>query len=235
MSMTSSYAGTELDVFSHAENWKRYVARHIGVYLQGQVLEVGAGIGSATRAFCNGGQQRWVCLEPDPGLSARARSTLGRECLNCEFIAGSLDDLPDGETFNAILYMDVLEHIAGDRLELISASHRLQPGGVICVLAPAHPWLYSEFDKAIGHFRRYTKSAFVAMDLPGLKLERMRYVDCCGLLPSAMNRFILKSPLPTLRQITFWDRVLVPLSRLIDPITVYSAGKSVLAVWRRMD
>ena len=120
-------------------------------------------------------------------------------------------------------------------MELLRASHLLQPGGVICVLAPAHPWLYSEFDKAIGHFRRYTKSAFSAMDLPGLKLERLRYLDCWGLLPTTVNRFILKSPRPTLRQITFWDRVLVPLSRLIDPLTGYSAGKSVLAVWRRTD
>jgi len=233
--MTSNYAGTELDVFSHARNWKRYVARHVGVYLRGQVLEVGSGIGSATRVFCNGAQQRWVCLEPDSGLSARARSMLQREMLNCEFIAGTLDALPASETFNAILYMDVLEHIAEDRLELIRAARHLQRSGVICVLAPAHPGLYSEFDEAIGHFRRYTKAALSAMDLPGLQLERLRYLDCCGLLPSAVNRFILKSPAPTLSQVTFWDRGLVPLSRFIDPLVGYSAGKSVLAVWRKTD
>lgn len=54
--MASNYAGAELEVFSHARNWKRYVARHIGAYLRGQVLEVGLGIGSATRVFCNGAQ-----------------------------------------------------------------------------------------------------------------------------------------------------------------------------------
>lgn len=160
---------------------------------------------------------------------------LQRQTLNCEFIAGTLDTLPPNETFNAILYMDVLEHIAEDRLELILASHHLKRSGVICVLAPAHPRLYSEFDKAIGHFRRYTKRNLSAMDLPGLKLERLRYLDFCGLLPSAVNRFILKSPMPTLGQISFWDRLLVPLSRFIDPLIAYSAGKSVLAVWRRTD
>ena len=233
--MASNYAGAELEIFSHARNWKQYVAAHIDVYLQGDVLEVGSGIGSATRAFCNGAQQRWVCLEPDSKLSALAKSLRQRDSPPCEFIAGTLDQLPAGEAFDAILYMDVLEHIAEDRVELIRAARHLKPCAVICVLAPAHPWLYSEFDKAIGHFRRYTKAALSGMDLPGLRLERLRYLDCCGLLPSVVNRFILKSPTPTLSQVNFWDKALVPLSRFIDPLISYLAGKSVLAVWRRTE
>lgn len=194
-------------------------------------MEVGSGIGSATREFCNGAHERWVCLEPDSELSSRARSRL--ESFECEFIAGTLDALEAGDTFSAILYMDVLEHIAEDRLELIRASLHLKKSGVICVLSPAHAWLYSEFDKAIGHYRRYTKAGLAAMDLPGLKLERLRYLDCCGVLPSAANRFLLRSSMPTGRQIILWDRLLVPVSRLVDPLLGYSMGKSVLAVWRK--
>jgi len=233
--MVSNYAGTELEVFSHARNWKRYVARHIGAYLTGDVLEVGSGIGSSTRLLCDGAHQRWVCLEPDSDLSARARNMLEPDGVNCEFIDGTIDAIPPGETFDTILYIDVLEHIADDRVELIRASRHLKRSGVICALAPAHPRLYSAFDKAIGHFRRYTKATISAMDLPGLKLERLRYLDCCGLAPSAVNRYILNSAEPTLSQIMFWDRLLVPISRFIDPLIGYSAGKSVLAVWRRTD
>ena len=39
------YAGTELNVFAHALNWKKYYAGVIRPYVKGRVLEVGAGLG----------------------------------------------------------------------------------------------------------------------------------------------------------------------------------------------
>ena len=44
---------------------------------------------------------------------------------------------------------------------------------------------------------------------------------------------VLKAAMPTPRQIAVWDRLLVRLSRMIDPLLAYSVGKSVVAVWRR--
>lgn len=48
------YAGGELDLFSLATNWKRYIKAEIGKYLVGDVLEVGAGIGGTTAALHDG-------------------------------------------------------------------------------------------------------------------------------------------------------------------------------------
>jgi SAM-dependent methyltransferase len=230
--MTSTYVGTELDVFANATNWKTYVARHLRTFIRGDVLEVGSGIGSMTQVLC-GGARHWTCLEPDPNLSARARSLLGRTATNCEFRVGTLDALRPEESFDAILYMDVVEHIADDGEELNRAASHLRPSGAICVLAPAHPMLYSRFDRAIGHVKRYTKKTLSAAGPPGLRLERLRYLDCCGLLASVGNRFILRSAAPTRGQIVFWDKILVSLSRVLDPLTGYCVGKSVLAVWRK--
>jgi hypothetical protein len=52
-------------------------------------------------------------------------------------------------------------------------------------------------------------------------------------LASTGNRLFLKQADPTLQQILFWDRFLVPVSRLLDPLTFHTIGKSVLAVWER--
>jgi hypothetical protein len=41
-------------------------------------------------------------------------------------IEGTLENLPEGEKFDSILYVDVLEHIAGDRREIENAFHRLR-------------------------------------------------------------------------------------------------------------
>jgi hypothetical protein len=129
--------------------------------------------------------------------------------------------------------MDVLEHIADDRAELEMAADRLRPGGHLIVLAPAHQWLFAPFDAAIGHFRRYTKGTLGAAAPAALPLIRLVYLDSAGMLASLGNRLLLRSSMPTPRQIAFWDRVLVRCSRWTDPMFGYTLGKSVLAVWRK--
>jgi len=53
------------------------------------------------------------------------------------------------------------------------------------------------------------------------------------MLASIANRFVLKPQMPTLSQILVWDRVMVPISRLLDPLLSYRIGKSMIAIWRR--
>ncbi len=71
--MSYSYVGSELDIFSQATRWKAY---YLKKYLGSAVLEVGAGIGATTLSLCDGSHGRWVCLEPDPGLSGQINSLL---------------------------------------------------------------------------------------------------------------------------------------------------------------
>ena len=70
--MTYEYVGTELDLFAQATNWKKYLQSVVSPFLTGDVLEVGAGIGTTTRAFSDGSASTWLCLEPDGDLAARA-------------------------------------------------------------------------------------------------------------------------------------------------------------------
>jgi hypothetical protein len=146
-------------------------------------------------------------------------------------MCGTVDALAADERFDAILYIDVLEHIEDDVAELERSAARLRPGGHIIVLSPAHQGLYSEFDKAIGHFRRYSKASLLAAAPPGLRLVEAFYLDAVGMAASLANRLLLRASMPTGGQILFWDRVLVPVSRVIDPIFVRRVGKSVVAIW----
>jgi hypothetical protein len=109
----------------------------------------------------------------------------------------------------------------------------LRPGGRVLVLSPAHQWLFSEFDRAIGHFRRYTRGALRAITPAGATVERLIYLDSVGLLASLGNRLLLKKSMPTARQIGIWDGMMVPLSRALDLVLLHSVGKSVLAVWKK--
>jgi hypothetical protein len=134
--------------------------------------------------------------------------------------------------FDSILYIDVLEHIEEDRVELERAARRLRERGSIVVLSPAHPFLYSAFDKSIGHVRRYNARMMRSLQPAGLELERTFYMDSVGMLLSLGNRLILNAGMPGPAQIRLWDRVFVRCSRVVDPLTRGRLGKSIVGIWR---
>ena len=230
----SSYVGTELSLFAGARVWAGYLAAQLSPYVRGTVFEVGAGLGTRTRDL-SPRATRWLALEPDAAMARHLAAQVESGALpaHVEAFAGPLSALPQEERADAILYIDVLEHIERDAEELALAALRLKPGGHLVVLSPAHQWLFSEFDRAIGHFRRYSKRGLTALGPPGLVVERRRMLDAAGLAASAANRFLLRKAAPTRAQIRLWDRGLVRLSKALDPASFYLLGKSVLVVWRR--
>lgn len=230
------YAGAELELFRLARNWKAYWASLVIGFVGIDVIDVGAGLGENLSYLRKPGG-RWLCIEPDPDMYTQLRQRVSEEGLEtwCEVRPGVLADLPTGISADTILYVDVLEHIVDDAGELREAAARLRPGGHLIVLAPAHQMLYSPFDAAIGHCRRYSERALLELAPSSLIPIRRYMLDAAGLLVSVANRIVLRSGMPTRSQILFWDRVLVPVSRVLDSVLRHRTGKSLLVVWRRDD
>ena len=135
--------------------------------------------------------------------------------------------------FDSILYIDVLEHIRNDKKEVIKASQHLKANGNLVILGPAHQWLFTPFDAAIGHYRRYSKPTLKAVLPDDIEVIKLAYLDCVGLLASLGNKLVLRQSQPTLKQIKVWDRFMVPISRRLDPALGYRLGKSILLVGRK--
>jgi SAM-dependent methyltransferase len=231
----SAYLGGELDLFALATNWKAYVKAEIGEYLKGIVLEVGAGIGGTTVALHDGTARRWVCLEPDPQQAGRLRTSLTQhdDVSAANVVVGSLRTFAERPFFDCILYLDVLEHIEDDQLQIEMAAKLIRPGGYIVILSPAHQWLFSEFDERIGHLRRYNKQSLRSLRPPDWLERKLVYLDSVGVLLSLGNVWLLRQALPSRSQIALWDRLCVPMSRFADHILKGNFGKSVLAVWQK--
>jgi len=229
--VSAPYVGSELALFAEARHWKNYVARLIAPFLGPRVMEVGAGLGSNIAYLHRPPVREWLALEPDAAMAREIEAKIARRELpsSCHARAGTIADV--AEQFDAILYLDVLEHIEDDRAELVAASRHLVPGGRVVVLAPAHQFLFSPFDAAIGHHRRYSAASLRSAAPPELRLLSCRMLDSVGFFASLANRLVLRSAQPTPREIALWDRVMVPLSRIADPATLFRFGKSVLAVW----
>ncbi len=229
------YVGSELEIAREAKNWKTYFCSLIYPYLGNEVLEVGAGMGGTTQVLCQNHHKRWICLEPDTELASVIQDLIEQGDLPnyCLVKNGTLIDLDGSEKFDSLIYIDVLEHIKEDKDEVKLAINYLKKGGCLIILCPAHQWLFTPFDIAIGHYRRYNKQSLLSIMPENLDCQKLRYLDCIGVLASLGNRLLLKSSHPTLQQIKFWDDLMVPLSTKIDPLIGYSLGKSILGIWQK--
>lgn len=229
----STYQGQELELFRNAVNWKRYWSTIIRPFVTGRVLDVGAGIGSNFDYLHHGEVIEWCFLEPDYKLLKQIK--LPRtQSLAVSVHNGTVTTLPAPKKYDTIIYIDVLEHIRNDRSELEQAASHLDANGTLLILSPAQPVLFSNFDTSVGHFRRYTKKSLLEISPKKLEPICLRYLDSAGWLASLANRCLLKQTIPDIRQILFWDRAMVPISRVLDPISGYRIGKSILGIWKKM-
>jgi 2-polyprenyl-3-methyl-5-hydroxy-6-metoxy-1,4-benzoquinol methylase len=233
MSDSFTYPGEELVLFQHATNWKKYFSRQIKPYLKGNVLEAGAGIGSSTLLLNDGSASQWLMLEPDKKMFEISGKRIGAKEFpaNCRLQRGTIDQLTS--TFDTIIYIDVLEHIENDSEEIKKAAKLLNQYGHIIVLSPALNYLFSPFDKTIGHYRRYNRKMFRKISPEGLQLIKNRYYDSVGYFASLMNKLFLRQKYPTLHQVKFWDKWMVPVSKVTDKIFFHSFGKSMITVWKK--
>ncbi len=229
------YQGKELDLFEQAVRWKRYFGAKIAPHLRGSVLEVGAGQGGTTVALAPLVSTSWTCLEPDEQLLACIEKKINTGILpgHCTLVQGTINSMSASDQFGSILYIDVLEHIGDDRAELSNAASHLEKGGRIVVLSPAFNLLFSPFDKAVGHHRRYTKKSLEAAIPSNFTCITTCYLDSVGAALSLSNRILLRQRTPSTQQIHFWDNIVVPCSMIIDRVLGHSFGRSILGIWEK--
>jgi SAM-dependent methyltransferase len=135
-----------------------------------RILDYGCGTGGNTGAYAILGNV--IGIEPDRGAVALAGARGG-----ARFCRASGTRLPfRPAVFDAVVASDVLEHIEDDRAAVAEVVRVLKPGGAFIFSVPAHPWLFSEHDAALMHFRRYTRSALRRLlEGGGLKIRRLSY------------------------------------------------------------
>ncbi len=116
-----------------------------------RVLEVGCGTGNVLRFLecaCPRGTVIGMDLFGDGLRYARQRTS-------CALVQGDMHAAPFVAQFELIGLFDVLEHLPDDRRVLNDLAGMLAPGGVLLMTVPAHPSLWSYFDEASRHCRRY--------------------------------------------------------------------------------
>lgn len=218
-----------------ATNYRKWVIDTIRPYLVGDILEVGAGIGSFTEMLAACPAARVTAIEP-----CRELHSLSRKYVRDPRVTWIGSTLPEfaAETsakFDCILYINVLEHIGADDDELRQARTLLRPGGKLCIFVPALPWLFSEFDRNCGHFRRYTRAGLEkSLDDAGFVKVQLRYFDLAGIAPWYVFAVLGKWEMRP-RAMQFYDRYIVPICSRLERRFPVPVGKNLVAVYNLPD
>jgi SAM-dependent methyltransferase len=177
-----------------------------------------------------------VCLEPAENLfdDLASYAALTPRVVALRQTLADYEIRPD-QRFDVVMYLNVLEHIADDAAELRLAASALRPGGAALVFGPALEWLYSELDYKAGHYRRYSIRRLRRLaESAGLEVVSARYFDVLGVLPYLVVYRLLRHQDITGSTMWAYDRVAVPLSRLIQRLLLNPPlGKNVVLVARK--
>jgi SAM-dependent methyltransferase len=117
-----------------------------------RVLEVGCGTGNVLRMLdraCPRGFVIGMDLFAEGLQYARRRTAR-------PLVQGDVHAAPFAIPFDIVGLFDVLEHLPDDRQVLSDLATLLAPGGRLLLTVPAHAALWSYFDEAAHHCRRYS-------------------------------------------------------------------------------
>ncbi len=224
------YPGEELDNFDRATIWRKYIYFEIKKFIKGNILEVGAGIGSFTKNYIDKAEKLTLSEIDLNNYEIISKKFKNNKIKITNKVTEKLND-----TYNTIMYLNVLEHIENDKDEINKAINKLQTHGYLVVLVPAHDKLFSKFDKAVGHFRRYEKDFFLNLNLKNCKIEKLVYLDALGYLLYYLNKIFFKEEVyPSKIKILIWDKIFTPITFFLDKILLNKLGKNILYVIKKL-
>lgn len=228
------YSGEELEVMSVAHNYRQYWMSKIpSLPSDSHVLEVGSGIGSNVAQLLEK-FNRVSLIESDKAQEAILREKFeDYVTTNRVEIYSGYQEILSSDNFDLILYIDVLEHIENDLFELRLASSKLKPNGRLFVVVPAFHALFSNYDRKLSHFRRYSKENLRRVTPRILHIESIFFLDSVGLLGVVVNRILGNTNL-NLFAVSIWDKILIPISIILDRfIFKHRFGKSLVLIAKK--
>lgn len=201
----------EFDALEEAVNYRAALLREFCQPLRGRVLEIGAGIGQFTRVLAGlPGVQEVLSIEPE----SRFCQIFRKRHPGGQLLEGTIDSLGDDLEWDAIIHINVLEHIHDDEAELAKCRQRLAcRGGHLCLVVPARQEIYAPLDRDLGHHRRYAKPELrQKLQEAGFTIIRLHYFNWIGYFAWWFSFCLLRRRHFNVGAVVLFDRVICPVT-----------------------
>jgi|tagenome__1003787_1003787.scaffolds.fasta_scaffold20825737_2 SAM-dependent methyltransferase len=218
-----------LDNLDGADNYAAWIFEQVQPHLGDSVLEVGAGHGTFTEILSARGA-RVVATD----VSQRCADVLRERFSGDERVAvvhGGADAVAGQPPFDSAVLINVLEHIPDDDGALRDLAATLRPGGRLILWVPAFQLLYSDFDRKIGHYRRYRKGELKEqLTRAGYQVAEIRYVNSVGALAWLVVARLMRRAPTGGRSVKIYDSYFVPVLKRLEGRRGAPFGQSLFAV-----
>jgi SAM-dependent methyltransferase len=229
------YPGHEdLQVLSQNYRFNDWVYEQAFSRLNGDILEVGSGIGTFSEKIVRDFPHSTITLTD---LSLNYVRLLKQKFRNTNTKVSShkldLNSVEDYERlgferFDSIVAINVLEHVENDEFVLQQLYRMLKNGGTLVILVPCHKFLYNVIDAKIGHFRRYNKTDLESkIKRSQFTIDQMFYFNALGIIGWYVNGNLAKSQRVNRTAAKLFDTI-VPLLKYVEKIIGNKIGLSIV-------
>lgn len=235
MTKKVEYVGKDLEAMSFAVNYHKWILDEFRPFLGKRLVEVGAGTGSFSELLLEESIESLTVIEPSEMFDFLkqnvSQSDQAEVKLYQNIFANVCDQIASEQKPDSILYINVLEHIEDDLFELTKIHRTLADGGKCFIFVPALMSLYGEFDRKIGHFRRYSKTELEEKcKKAGLKIIMSKYFDLSGIIPWWIKYKLLRSDSLESGAVTLYDKIAIPFISRFEKFIPAPIGKNILLV-----
>lgn len=226
--MKNSNAKDTLESMSQAVWYNQWTLNKFKKFLNGEILEVGCGIGNFTSDLAKYGKVWAIDINNEYVEQAKNRVAEKAHIGSGDIEKGEY--FFNDKKFDIVVCLNVLEHIKEDMKAVNNLYNLLKKGGKLILLVPVHRFLYGEIDRAIGHFRRYDKNELTkGLKKSGFKIIFSRSINFLGALGWFLTGKILQKKIVGEGNIKIFNLlapVILSAENLIEP----PVGTSIIIV-----
>ncbi len=225
-----------LAVMSNADNFNEWMYNTIVPYCDGDILEIGSGLGNVSTFFIENKKQIYLSDVRENYInllqqrfSFKQNRVLHVDIVHPKFMQQYRKLLG---RFDSVFSLNVVEHLKDDSLAIQNMVSLLKLGGNLIVLVPAYQFLYNNFDVTLEHYRRYDKQRLKDLMNSHGEIIKATYFNSLGILGWFISGNVFRNrPLPE-KEVKLYN-LMIPIAKLIDKVTFNRIGLSVICVIRK--
>lgn len=210
--------------------YRQYQYELIEPFVGRSILEIGSGLGDFSRQFA--ARLDYLAVsDSDPYCIDQLRASYASRS-DVDVLELVLPgEIKIRRKVDTVIMMNVLEHIPDHVSALRDLAECVSPGGRLIIWVPGYQQLYGDFDRLVGHCRRYTPATLrSAVEAAGLRPQLCKPVNFLGGLAWWLVVRRLGVGHANTRLVSLYDSVVVPATRALERVLHPPFGQSVLCV-----
>lgn len=226
-----------LQAIKEADAFNRWMFEQIAPFMESPMLEIGSGIGNISKCCLNEGHSL-VMTDIRSEYIDFLKENLSehqQNILQLDLVDENFDEKHKSQfgKFKTVFALNVVEHIENDSLAIHNATKLLCAEGKLIILVPAHAMLYNKIDRNLFHFKRYGfRDLSQLMQTPPLKLDTIKGFNGLGIAAWVYGGLFSRKGVIAGDDMKLYNR-LVPIAKLLDRLTFFKIGLSLIAVSRK--